>query len=147
MVSAIGARSLVVELQPLQTQTIGFYRSGIERNTTEAGLKGRSASWTAGSAPCKRGIEAHWVNCAVGTLRDEIEVEDEGIILADVGSISLVFKGVVEHTEPATSHEFGGDLICEADTRREIVFLRLHEALPVFAGADQAQSHPCATGW
>ena len=41
---------------------------------------------------------------------EKYEVEDERIILADVGSISLILKRVVEHTESAAHYQLGASL-------------------------------------
>ena len=78
------------------------------------------------------------IDLAAGS--EEVEVVNEGIVLADVRSISLVFKRVVEHTKSAAYYELRSHLIGEADARSKIVFLRLHQPLPVLVGAAESNA-------
>ena len=61
-----------------------------------------------------------------------MEVVDKGIILADIGAVSLVLKGVEEESKAAANHQLWIDLIGEAHTRRKVVLLRLDQPLAPF---------------
>jgi hypothetical protein len=61
----------------------------------------------------------------------------EGIILADVGSISLVLKGVEEEPKPAADDQFRVDLICEPYAGREVGVWGLEQTFAVLvSGAE-----------
>src|SRR5690348_2467819 len=59
------------------------------------------------------------------------EVENKRIVLADVRSIPLILKRVVEHAKTATPHQPRSDFIGQAKTRGEIGPLCLQQSLAV----------------
>ena len=67
-------------------------------------------------------------------MHGRIEVELEGIVLADVWTVPLIFKRVVEQAKAAASYQLPGDLVVQAKTRSKVLLLRLQESLPVPIG-------------
>src|SRR5580698_83159 len=71
------------------------------------------------------------------------EVKYKGIVLADVRSISLVFKRVIEQAKAAAPDQLARDLVTESKTRSKIVPLRLQQSLSVLVCYVQGNAIVC----
>ena len=73
------------------------------------------------------------------SLRTVGEVENKGIVFADIRPVSLVFKRVVEEAETAAHDQFWSGLIGEADARSEVLSASA-PAAPIFVGLAERDS-------
>src|SRR5262249_33646086 len=64
---------------------------------------------------------------------EEREVKLERIVFTEVRRKSAVFKPVIEHSKSAAHDELWTRLVCEAESRRKVLFLSLYQALAKFA--------------
>src|SRR6185437_388976 len=132
-VRAQGTRCLVVELKALQTQPFGVDCQRSKGRAAEAGTDWRASANSCCSAGAIR-IRSGTEGGSIGAISLEVEVVNEGVVFADIWSISLIFKGVEEETDPAARHELRSRLIRETGAWSEVRLLGLYESISVFTG-------------
>src|ERR1700748_1662130 len=104
-----GGWSFVVKLQALQAQGLRIDGKRGQPDTRHAGTEGRRAARTCGSASCPGCSGTDRIDAGGSkVLFLVVEVENEGIVLADVRPVSLVVKRVVEDAEAGARHKLVG---------------------------------------